>query len=48
MDVEIQADGELTLNETHATAQAVHDALEEGFPQIKHCMVHVNPAQVEG
>lgn len=48
VDVEIQADGELTLNETHATAQAVHDALEEGFPQIKHCMVHVNPAQVEG
>ena len=48
VDVEIRADGELTLNETHATAQAVHDALEEGFPQIKHCMVHVNPAQVEG
>ena len=47
VDVEIQADGELTLNETHATAQAVHDALEEGFPQIKHCMVHVNPARVE-
>lgn len=47
VDVEIQADGELTLNETHATAQAVHDALEEGFPQIKHCMVHVNPVQVE-
>ena len=47
VDVEIRADGELTLNETHATAQAVHDALEEGFPQIKHCMVHVNPVQVE-
>ena len=47
VDVEIRADGELTLNETHATAQAVHDALEEGFPQIKHCMVHVNPARVE-
>lgn len=48
VDVEIRADGELTLNETHATAQAVHDALEAGFPQIKHCMVHVNPARVEG
>ena len=47
VDVEIQADGELTLNETHATAQAVHDALEAGFPQVKHCMVHVNPARVE-
>ena len=42
-----RANGELTLNETHATAQAVHDALEAGFPQVKHCMVHVNPARVE-
>ena len=47
VDVEIRANGELTLNETHATAQAVHDALEAGFPQVKHCMVHVNPARVE-
>lgn len=45
VDVEIQADGELPLKETHATAQAVHDVLEGAFPQVKHCMVHVNPAQ---
>ncbi len=43
VDVEIRANGALTLNETHATAQAVHDALEADFPQVKHCMVHVNP-----
>lgn len=45
VDVEIQADGELPLKVTHATAQAVHDALESQFPQVKHCMVHVNPAE---
>ena len=45
VDVEIQADGELPLKVTHATAQAVHDALEKQFPQVKHCMVHVNPAE---
>ena len=45
VDVEIQADGELPLKVTHATAQAVHDTLEQTFPQVKHCMVHVNPAQ---
>ena len=45
VDVEIQADGDLPLRATHATAQAVHDALEAQFPQVKHCMVHVNPAE---
>ena len=45
VDVEIQADGDLPLKVTHATAQAVHDTLEQTFPQVKHCMVHVNPAE---
>ena len=45
VDVEIRADGDLPLKVTHATAQAVHDALEAQFPQVKHCMVHVNPAE---
>ena len=45
VDVEIQADGDLPLKVTHATAQAVHDTLERTFPQVKHCMVHVNPAE---
>ena len=30
---------------TYATAPAVHDTLEAKFPQVKHCMVHVNPAE---
>ena len=45
VDVEIRADGDLPLKVTHATAQAVHDTLEKTFPQVKHCMVHVNPAE---
>ena len=45
VDVEMRADGDLPLKVTHATAQAVHDALEAQFPQVKHCMVHVNPAE---
>ena len=43
LDVEIRADGRQSLIQAHAVAQRVHDALEAGFPQVKHCMVHVNP-----
>lgn len=44
VDVEISADENLLLKDSHAIAQNVHDTLEEKFPSIKHCMVHVNPA----
>ena len=43
VDIEISADGSRTLNETHAVAESVHDKIEENFPYVKHCMVHVNP-----
>lgn len=43
VDVEIAADGSLPLYQAHAIAQRVHDAVEREFPQVKHCMVHVNP-----
>jgi cation diffusion facilitator family transporter len=45
VDVEIRADGNLTLTEAHKTAEQVHDRIEEAFPMVKHCMVHVNPAK---
>ena len=45
VDMEIAADGSRTLYETHAIAEQVHDAIEERFPEVKHCMVHVNPAK---
>lgn len=43
VDVEIAADGSLSLTESHAIAENVHDAIEDRFPLVKHCMVHVNP-----
>ncbi|MCM1146099.1 MAG: cation diffusion facilitator family transporter [Clostridium sp.] len=43
VDIEIAADGNRTLNETHAIAECVHHKIEKNFPDVKHCMVHVNP-----
>jgi cation diffusion facilitator family transporter len=43
VDVEIGADGNLPLFQAHDIAQHVHDAIEGEFPNVKHCMVHVNP-----
>lgn len=43
VDVEIVADGSMSLNEAHEIAERVHDAIEKEFSMVKHCMVHVNP-----
>lgn len=43
VDIEIGADGEITLFEAHKIAENVHDKIEKNFPEVKHCMVHVNP-----
>ena len=45
VDLEISADGSLSLVEGHAIAERVHEAVEREFPQVKHIMVHVNPAE---
>lgn len=44
IDIEISVDGQLTLNEAHDIAQTVHDTIENKYAEVKHCMVHVNPA----
>lgn len=44
VDIEISADGGKSLFEGHEIAQQVHDAIEKTFPDVKHIMVHVNPA----
>ncbi len=44
VDIEICADGSVPLKQSHGIAQRVHDAIETAFPAVKHCMVHVNPA----
>lgn len=43
-DIEISADGSMTLRESHDIAENVHSAIEQNFPKVKHIMVHVNPA----
>ena len=43
VDVEILADGKLSLYESHAIAERVHDEIEAHFQEVKHIMVHVNP-----
>ena len=43
VDVEIAADGHLSLKEAHAIAEEVHQRIEHAFNGVKHCMVHVNP-----
>ena len=45
VDIEICADGDLTLWEGHEIAEQVHSAIEERFDKVKHIMVHVNPAE---
>ena len=43
VDISIGVDPNLTIGEAHDIAEAVHDALEAGFPDVKHCMVHEEP-----
>ena len=45
VDIEISADSDSTLVEAHEVAQQVHDVIETRFAKVKHCMVHVNPAE---
>lgn len=44
-DIEICADGSITLRESHEIAERVHSVIEQEFPKVKHIMVHVNPAE---
>lgn len=44
VDLEIELDGSRPLRETHAVAERIHTNVERDFPEIKHIMIHVNPA----
>lgn len=44
VDLEIFADGNLTLFESNQIAENVHESIESEFPKIKHIMVKVKPA----
>lgn len=44
VDLEIAVDSNITVREGHDIAERVHDLLEQEFEEIKHVMIHVNPA----
>ncbi|MBU0579642.1 MAG: cation transporter, partial [Candidatus Margulisbacteria bacterium] len=43
VDVEIGVQSSLTLEKSHKIAENVHHKVEKAFPEVLHCMVHVNP-----
>ncbi len=43
VDIEISVDSETPLYDSHDISHKVRDAIENRFPRVKHCMVHVNP-----
>lgn len=45
VDIEIGVDGKMSLNASHEIAERVHILMEKKYPDVKHCMVHVNPAR---
>ena len=48
VDVEIAVDGKITVKEGHSIAETVHNKIENTIPDVKHCMVHVNPYKNKG
>ncbi len=46
VEMEIGADEKLSLKDSHAIAENVHDAIEQGWPKIKHILIHVNPVRM--
>lgn len=44
VDMEIAIDGSMQLTDAHDIAEHVHDDIERAFPEVKHVMIHVNPA----
>ena len=45
-DVEISLPGDYTLDAAHEIAEHIHHDIERQLPQVKHCMVHINPSAV--
>lgn len=43
VDIEISVDPKLTILEAHHISHLLHDEIEQTIPDIKHCMIHVNP-----
>lgn len=48
VEIDLCADAGSSLTQAHDVAARVHYAIEGAFPQVKHCMVHVNPLEPTG
>lgn len=44
IDLEISVDGDKSLREAHEVAERVHKDVERQYSDVKHIMIHVNPA----
>lgn len=44
VDLEISVNGDIVLRDAHQIAERVHNNVEKNFPEVKHIMIHVNPA----
>ncbi|NCA67838.1 MAG: cation transporter [Clostridia bacterium] len=47
VDAEISVDGNQTLEDAHKVAETVHDDIEKQYTNVKHIMIHENPAYPE-
>lgn len=45
VDLEMEVDGDIPLRQAHAIAERVHADVESHFPEVKHIMIHINPAE---
>jgi len=43
VDIIIYVDGDISVAAGHSVAMEVHEAIENDFEGVKHCMVHVDP-----
>lgn len=43
VDIEILVDSNISVKSGHDISEKVHDKLEKEIPDIKHCMVHIEP-----
>ena len=44
VDLEIAVQRDMSLVDAHTIAERVHSEVEQHFPNVKHIMIHVNPA----
>ena len=45
IEMEISLDGSMRLTEAHDVAERLHEEIEHDFPDVKHVMIHLNPAE---